>query len=75
MGQLDFVLHSLTFAPREDLHTGDVNCSRPKGLFLPWMSRAILYSHGKAGCSVDDERGCLLTVSFYGADRAVETTI
>ncbi len=39
-GQLDFLLHSIAFAPREDLHTSLVNCARLKASPWRWMSRA-----------------------------------
>lgn len=71
-GQLDFVLHSIAYAPKEDLHRRLVDCS-PEGFAMAMdvschsfirMTRMAepLMKHG----------GCLLTVTFYGAEKVVE---
>ena len=39
-GKLDFLLHSVAFAPREDLHARVVDCSA-KDFPLPWTFPAI----------------------------------
>jgi enoyl-[acyl-carrier protein] reductase I len=70
-GGLDFVIHSIAFAPREDLHGRVVDCSlagfqqamRVSCYSFIEMARLAepLMSHG----------GALLTMSYYGADKVV----
>lgn len=71
-GTLDFLLHSIAFAPREDLHTSVVNCS-PEGFALAMdVSCHSFIRMAKLAAPLMKTGGCLLTVSFYGADRVVE---
>lgn len=71
-GRLDFLLHSVAFCPQEDLHGGVVDCSREgfgaamdisvhSFIRLPRRARPLM----KNG-------GCLLTVSYYGAEKVVD---
>jgi enoyl-[acyl-carrier protein] reductase I len=58
-GRLDFLLHSIAYAPKEDLHSRVIDCHsfiRMARLAEPLMAQG----------------GCLLTVTFYGAERVVE---
>ena len=53
-GRLDFLLHSVAFAPRDDLHARVVDCSAEgfaacHGRFLPFV-----HPHGEAGRAADD---------------------
>ncbi|ETI60499.1 enoyl-ACP reductase [Sphingobium sp. C100] len=71
-GELDFLLHSIAFAPKEDLQ-GRIVDSSAKGFatamdvschsFLEMARRAEPLMHNG---------GCLLTVTFYGSERVVE---
>ena len=70
-GRLDFLLHSIAFAPREDLHGRVVDASSAGfsqamdvsvHSFLRMAKLAELMQHG----------GTLLTVTFYGSSRVVE---
>ena len=71
-GTLAFLLHSIAFAPREDLHTSVVNCS-PEGFALAMdVSCHSFIRMAKLAAPLMKNGGCLLTVSFYGADRVVE---
>ncbi len=71
-GQLDFLLHSIAFAPREDLQTSVVNSS-PEGFALAMdVSCHSFLRMAKLAIPLMKEGGSLLTVSFYGADRVVE---
>lgn len=73
-GKLDFVLHSIAFAPRDDLHGRVTDCSRDgfaQAMDVSCHSfiRMARYAEPlmeKAG------GGTLLTVSFYGAEKVVE---
>lgn len=71
-GKLDFVLHAIAFAPREDLHGRITDCSR-KG-FLQAMNISV-YSFiemARRSEPLMKEGGCLLTVSYYGAEKVVD---
>lgn len=71
-GRLDFLLHSIAFAPREDLHTSVVNCSAEGFALAMDVSCHSFIRMAKLAAPLMTEGGCLLTVSFYGADRVVE---
>lgn len=73
-GALDFLLHSIAYAPREDLHGRVVDCSQAGFLqamdischsFLR-MARLAEPLMRRAG------GGCLMTVTFYGSEKVVQ---
>ena len=71
-GRLDFLLHSIAFAPREDLHTSVVNCTAEGFALAMDVSCHSFIRMAKLAAPLMKEGGSLLTVSFYGADRVVE---
>jgi len=71
-GNLDFVLHSIAFAPREDLHTSVVNCSAEGFAMAMDVSCHSFIRMAKLAVPLMKDGGSLMTVSFYGADRVVE---
>lgn len=71
-GKLDFVLHSIAFAPREDLHTSVVNCSAEGFAMAMDVSCHSFIRMAKLAVPLMKDGGSLMTVSFYGADRVVE---
>lgn len=71
-GRLDFLLHSIAFAPREDLHTSLVNCSAEGFSLAMDVSCHSFIRMAKLATPLMTNGGCLLTVTFYGADRVVE---
>lgn len=71
-GRLDFLLHSIAFAPREDLHTSVVNCSAEGFALAMAVSCHSFIRMARLAAPLMTEGGCLMTVSFYGADRVVE---
>jgi len=71
-GRLDFLLHSIAFAPREDLHTSLVNCSAEGFALAMDVSCHSFIRMARLAAPLMINGGCLLTVSFYGADRVVE---
>ncbi len=71
-GRLDFLLHSIAFAPREDLHTSVVNCSAEGFALAMDVSCHSFIRMARLAAPLMTEGGCLMTVSFYGADRVVE---
>lgn len=71
-GRLDFLLHAIAFAPREDLHTSVVNAS-PEGFAMAMdVSCHSFLRMARLARPLMRDGGALLTVSFYGADRVVE---
>ncbi|WP_020186175.1 enoyl-ACP reductase FabI [Methylopila sp. 73B] len=71
-GRLDFVLHSIAFAERDDLHASVVNCSQEGFALAMDVSCHSFLRMAKLAAPLMTEGGCLLTVSFYGADKVVE---
>lgn len=71
-GRLDFLLHSIAFAPREDLHAGVIDCSAEGFAMAMDVSCHSFLRMAKLARPLMTDGGALLTVSFYGADRVVE---
>ena len=71
-GRLDFLLHSIAFAPREDLQTSLVNCSAEGFALAMDVSCHSFIRMARLAAPLMCQGGALLTVSFYGADRVVE---
>lgn len=71
-GRLDFLLHSIAFAPREDLHTPLVNCSAEGFGVAMDVSCHSFIRMANLALPLMKDGGCLMTVSFYGADKVVE---
>ena len=71
-GGLDFLLHSIAYAPREDLHTNLVNCSADGFAMAMDISCHSFVRMAKLSLPLMTEGGSLITVTFYGADRVVE---
>ena len=71
-GRLDFVLHSIAYCPKADLHGRLVDSSR-KG-FAQAMDVSV-HSFVRMARLVEPlmpDGGCLLTVSYYGAEKVVD---
>ncbi len=71
-GRLDFLLHSIAFAPREDLHARVVDCSKDGFSLAMEVSCHSFIRMAKLAEPLMTNGGCLLTVSFYGAAQVVE---
>jgi enoyl-[acyl-carrier protein] reductase I len=71
-GRLEFLLHSIAFAPREDLQTSLLNCSQEGFALAMDVSCHSFLRIAKLAAPLMTEGGSLLTVSFYGADKVVE---
>lgn len=71
-GRLDFVLHSIAFAPREDLHGRVVDASAAGfGLAMDVSCHSFLRA-ARLAEPLMTAGGALLTVTFYGSERVVE---
>lgn len=71
-GRLDFVLHSIAFAPREDLHGRVVDASAAGFAMAMDVSCHSFLRMARLAEPLMPEGGTLLTVSFFGATRVVE---
>lgn len=71
-GRLDFLLHSIAFAPREDLHASLIDCSSEGFAMAIDVSCHSFIRMARLARPLMSEGGSLLTVSFFGAERVVE---
>jgi enoyl-[acyl-carrier protein] reductase I len=71
-GKLDFVLHSIAFAPADDLHASLVDCSAEGFALAMDVSCHSFIRMAKMALPLMTDGGSLMTVSFYGAERAVD---
>ena len=71
-GELDFVLHSIAFAPREDLHGRITDCSRAGFLQAMNVSVYSFIEMARLAEPLMKNGGCLLTMSYYGAEKVVD---
>lgn len=71
-GRLDFVLHSIAYAPKEDLHCRLVDCSQQGFSIAMDVSCHSFIRMAKLAEPLMKNGGCLLTVTFYGGEKVVE---
>ena len=71
-GKLDFLLHSIAFAPKEDLYARVVDCSRDGFMLAMDVSCHSFIRMAKLAEPLMTQGGCLQTVSFYGSEKVVE---
>jgi len=70
-GRLDFVIHSIAFAPRADLHGRVVDCSLDGFLQAMAVSCHSFMAMARLAEPLMTEGGALLAMSYYGADKVV----
>jgi enoyl-[acyl-carrier protein] reductase I len=70
-GRLDFLLHSIAYAKAEDLHGRIVDCSAEGFAFAMQVSVHSFLRMAKLAEPLMRDGGTLLTMSYYGADKAV----
>lgn len=70
-GKLDFVLHSIAFARKEDLHGRIIDCSADGFGFAMQVSVHSFLRMARLAEPLMSEGGALLTMSYYGADKAI----
>jgi len=70
-GRLDFVIHSIAFAPRDDLHGRVVDCSAEGFGQAMQVSCHSFIAMAKLAEPLMTEGGALVTMSYYGADKVV----
>lgn len=71
-GRLDFLLHSIAFAPKEDLHGRLVDCSRDGFLKAMDVSCHSFMRMAHLAEPLMTNGGALFTMSYYGAEKVVE---
>lgn len=71
-GRLDFLLHSIAFAPKDDLHGRVVDCSQAGFAMAMDVSCHSFIRMARLAEPLMSDGGCLLTVSFYGSEKVVE---
>lgn len=71
-GGLDFLLHSIAFAPMEDLHGRVVDCSAQGFAMAMDVSCHSFIRMAKLAEPLMPDGGSLLCVTFYGSERVVE---
>lgn len=70
--RLDFLLHSIAFAPKDDLHGRVTDCSAAGfGLAIDVSCHSFIRMAHLAE-PLMPQGGCLLAVTFYGSERVVE---
>lgn len=70
-GKLDFLLHSIAFAPKADLHGRIVDSTSAGFAQAMDISCHSLLRLAKAAEPLMNEGGAILTMSFYGAEKVV----
>jgi enoyl-[acyl-carrier protein] reductase I len=70
-GRLDFVIHSIAFAPRDDLHGRVVDCSQAGFLQAMQVSCHSFLEMARLAEPLMTQGGSLITMSYYGADKVV----
>jgi enoyl-[acyl-carrier protein] reductase I len=71
-GSLDFAVHSMAFAPKEDLHGRVVDCSREGFLLAMDISCHSFIRMARLAEPLMTRGGTLFTMSYYGAHKVVE---
>ena len=71
-GRLDFVLHSIAYAPAADLHGRVVDCSAEGFAQAMDVSCHSFLRMAKLAEPLMPQGGTLLAVTFYGSERVVE---
>jgi enoyl-[acyl-carrier protein] reductase I len=71
-GGLDFVIHSIAFAPRDDLHGRITDCSQAGFLQAMQVSVHSFIELAHHAEPLLRPGGALVTMSYYGADKVVD---
>jgi len=71
-GKLDFLFHSITYAPKEDLRGRVVDCSRDGFKTAMETSCYSFIRMAKLAEPLMKDGGCLLTMTYYGAEKVIE---
>ena len=70
-GRLDFLLHAIAYAPKEDLHARITDCSQAGFALAMDASCHSFIRMARLAEPLMAQGGCLLTVTFYGSEKVV----
>ena len=71
-GRLDFLIHSLAFAPREALEGAYLDTSRDAFLTALEVSAYSLATLARAAAPLMTEGGSIVSMTYYGAEKVVQ---
>jgi enoyl-[acyl-carrier protein] reductase I len=71
-GKLDIMLHSIAFAPKDDLHGRVVDCSKDGFLMAMELSCWSFIRMAKLAEPLMKDGGTLFTMTYYGSQMVVE---
>ena len=71
-GRLDFALHAIAFAPKDDLHGRLTDCSRDGFLLAMDISCHSFMRMVRLAEPLMHDGGTLFTMSYYGAEKVIE---
>jgi enoyl-[acyl-carrier protein] reductase I len=71
-GRLDFLIHSIAFAPRDDLHGRIIDCSQAGFLQAMQISCHSFLQMARYAEPLMTDGGSLITMSYHGADKVVD---
>jgi enoyl-[acyl-carrier protein] reductase I len=71
-GKLDFLIHSIAFADKDDLHGRVTDCSQNGFALAMDVSCHSFIRMAKLAEPLMKDGGCLMTISFYGSRKVVE---
>ncbi|HEX8491709.1 MAG TPA: enoyl-ACP reductase [Pyrinomonadaceae bacterium] len=70
-GRLDFLIHSIAYAPKEDLEGAFTDTSRDGFLTALEVSAYSLASLARAAAPLMTEGGSIVSMTYYGAEKVV----
>jgi enoyl-[acyl-carrier protein] reductase I len=70
-GRLDFVVHSIAFAPPQELRKPYVQTSREGWLLAMDISVYSLVAVGRAAAALMTDGGTIITISYYGGEKVI----
>ncbi|NOR30399.1 MAG: enoyl-ACP reductase FabI [Sulfitobacter sp.] len=71
-GQLDFVIHSIAYCPKEDLHGPVSECSKEGFAQAMDISVHSLIRMARFAAPLMTHGGSIVTMSYYGAEKVVD---
>lgn len=70
-GKIDFLVHSIAYAPLEDLKVNTIECSREGFKQAMEVSAYSLVAVANAARDILVDNGSILTMTYFGGERAV----
>ena len=70
-GRLDFLIHSIAYCPKDDLHAPVIDCSREGFAEAMDISCHSFIRMARKAAELMEANGSMLTVSYHGAEEVV----